>query len=77
MYCHKDPAPWLRSLVGQRVHQAASIRLYGLDRALVSALAAGLDRRTTWSVTRTEGVLYVAVGELTRTAPVTALAWPE
>ncbi|MFT4624684.1 MAG: hypothetical protein ACI8PZ_003343 [Myxococcota bacterium] len=77
VYCHKDPERWLRSLSGQRVHQAESIGLFCFDRGLVSAMAAALERRSPWSVTRTEGVLYVAVGDLTRSAPLTELLWPQ
>lgn len=76
VYCHKDPAPWLRALTGQRVHEASSLRLYALDRKLVEALADTLDRRAAWSVTRSEGVLYVATDTLEVEAPLESLPWP-
>lgn len=76
VYCHKDPAPYLRALSGHRVHQSERIGLYALDRALVAQLAEGLDRRNTWGLSRIDGLLYVEVGGASLSGPITTLAWP-
>src|SRR6187455_1770661 len=44
VYVHKDPAQWLRSLEGARIHRAGEMEIWALDRALVAALAARLER---------------------------------
>lgn len=64
VYCHKEPDPWLRSLAGQRIHNAQAIKLVLLDRGFVGALAEAVGRRTALSLTVTEGELYVDVGAL-------------
>lgn len=59
VYCHKKPAPWLRTLAGSTVHQAESLRLVALPPAEMAALGDALGRRSAWQVTRTEGVVYL------------------
>jgi uncharacterized protein YaeQ len=76
VYCHKDPAPWLRQLVGAKLYAPDRVHLFGLDRALVTALAATLERRVSWSVSRTEGELYVDAGGRSHHAVLAALAIP-
>jgi uncharacterized protein YaeQ len=51
------------SLAGERIHRAASIELYGLDRALVTALVSRLDRRMAFELSVADGMLYVTIGE--------------
>ncbi|MEQ1564916.1 MAG: YaeQ family protein [Myxococcota bacterium] len=62
VYCHKDPAAWLRSLAGAKLHMPESIGLWALDRRLIGSLTGTLDRRASWSVSRTEGELFLDVG---------------
>src|SRR6185295_4944326 len=38
VYVHKDPAQFLRSLDGARIHRAESVEVYALDRGLVGAI---------------------------------------
>src|SRR4051812_28797030 len=38
VYTHKDPAQFLKQLAGKRIHNAGSLELYAIDRALVNAL---------------------------------------
>src|SRR5688572_25183343 len=35
VYVHKDPAQWLRTLAGERIHNPETLELYALDRPLV------------------------------------------
>ena len=36
VYMHKDPALFLRSLAGERIHRVEALELYALDRELVA-----------------------------------------
>jgi uncharacterized protein YaeQ len=74
VYCHKDPTPWLRALGAAKVHAPDRLHLFGLDRAFVSKLAATLDRRNAWSVSRNEGELYVEAGSVSLATVVTPLS---
>src|SRR5215216_3560705 len=62
VYTHKDPAQFLRQLSGERIHRAHALELYAIDRALVSALVARLERRVAFSVSITDDELYVSIG---------------
>ena len=61
VYTHKDPAQLLRALAGERIHKAESIELFAVDRALLAALVAQLDRRVAMELSVTEGHLFVTV----------------
>lgn len=62
VYTHKDPAQIVRLLAGQRIHRAAALELYAVDRALLAALAERLDRRMAFDLSVTEGQLYITLG---------------
>ncbi len=76
VYCHKDPAPWLRLLAGATVHRAETIALWGLDPAVVGAVAATLDRRNRWQLTRTDGTVYLDTEGASFVLELQPLAWP-
>jgi uncharacterized protein YaeQ len=61
IYTHRDPARLAGQLAGERIHKAADVELYGIDRALIDGLVARLDRRNSWALTVTDRHLYVAV----------------
>ncbi len=62
VYTHKDPRQFLDRLAGERIHRANELELYAIDRALVSALVARLDRRVGFSVSVTDRELYISIG---------------
>jgi len=62
VYTHKDPAQFLKQLSGRKIHNAEALELYALDRSLVSALVARLERRVAFSVSVTDGELYLSIG---------------
>jgi uncharacterized protein YaeQ len=62
VYTHKDPRQFLNRLAGEKIHRADRLELYAIDRALVSALVARLDRRLAFSVSVADRELYVAIG---------------
>jgi len=74
VYTHKDPEQFLRRLEGEKIHRAADLELYAIDRALIDALAARLERRTAFSLSISDRELYVSIGEETLTGAVTRLS---
>jgi uncharacterized protein YaeQ len=73
VYTHKDPARFLDQLAGQRIHRADALALYAIDRGLVGALAARLERRVAFSLSVTDGELYLSIGADTLTGAVVRL----
>lgn len=76
VYTHKDPTRLLENLAGERIHRAADLEIYALDRALVAALVARLDRRMTFALGVCGGELFVSIGTDTLTGVVQALGRP-
>jgi uncharacterized protein YaeQ len=72
-YTHKDPRQFLDRLAGEKIHRADQLELYAIDRALVSALVARLERRVALSVAIAERELYVAIGTENLHGPVVRL----
>ena len=62
VYTHKDPAQFVKQLAGRKIHNADALELYALDRELVSALVARLERRVAFSVSVTDKELYLSIG---------------
>ena len=69
VYTHKDPVQLLRNLTGEKIHRAADIELYAIDRALIAALVQRLDRRMAFALSINERELYVSIGADTLTGP--------
>lgn len=70
VYMHKDPAQYLRSLSGARIHRGDSIELLAFDRALIADLIARLDRRMAFALSVADRELYVSIGDATLTGAV-------
>jgi uncharacterized protein YaeQ len=62
VYTHKDPTQFLKQLAGEKIHNAQALELYAIDRTLVDALVARLDRRVAFSLSVTERELYFSIG---------------
>jgi uncharacterized protein YaeQ len=62
VYTHKDPRQFVNQLAGERIHRADQLELYAIDRPLISALVARLERRMAFSVSIAERELFVAIG---------------
>jgi uncharacterized protein YaeQ len=65
VYMHKDPTPLLDRLNGARIHRAEAIELWAVDRTLLLALVAQLDRRVAFSLSVMDRELFVAIGSAT------------
>ncbi len=70
VYTHRDMAHLLRNLEGERIHRAEALELYAFDRALITALAARLERRMVFSLSVNDHDLYLSIGRDTLTGPV-------
>jgi uncharacterized protein YaeQ len=62
VYTHKDPAQFQNQLARERIHNADALELYAVDRGLVAALAARLERRMEFSLSVTDHELYLSIG---------------
>ncbi|MDQ6635375.1 MAG: YaeQ family protein [Gemmatimonadota bacterium] len=76
VYTHRDPAPLVRQLAGERIHRSTELELYGIDRQLMAALVSHLDRRNAWELSVTERHLYVTVDGATLEGDVTRVPLP-
>ena len=65
VYTHRDPARLVSLLSGEKIHRAAELELYGIDRQLIDGLVARLDRRNAWELSVTDHHVYVAVQGVT------------
>ena len=71
VYTHKDPDVLLRQCAVERIHRGESIRLHGFDRALITGLAARLQRRTAFSLSVADRHLHVSLGDETLSGELT------
>ena len=62
VYTHKDPRQFLKQLAGEQIHHAEALELYAIDRGLVTALVARLERRVAFSLSVTDRELYLSIG---------------
>jgi len=65
VYTHKDPVQMLKLWANERIHRIEDLELYRIDRALLDAMVAALDRRMAFSLSVNERDLYIAVGDQT------------
>ena len=61
VYTHRDAARLVAQLADERIHRAAALEFYGIDRSLIEGLVSRLDRRNTWEMSVTDHHVYVAV----------------
>jgi uncharacterized protein YaeQ len=73
VYTHKDPEQFMRRLEGEKIHRAGDLELYAIERGLIAALAARLERRIAFSISITDRELYVSIGAETLTGVVKRL----
>jgi uncharacterized protein YaeQ len=73
VYAHREMTPWLARLRGERIHRAEALEIHAMDRELVAALVARLERRMDFDLSVSEKTLYVSIGEETLTGTVELL----
>ena len=76
VYIHKDPTQFLKQLAGERIHNAAAVELYALDRALVAALVGRLERRVAFSASISDREFYISIGTENITGAAARLTLP-
>ena len=76
LYVHKDPAQWLRSLDGARIHRADALEVWAFDRALIASLVARLERRTSFALSVSDRDLYVSFADAALSGRLTRLSLP-
>lgn len=65
VYTQKDPAQWLRTLSGARIHNSDALELYAVDRALIAAIAARLERRMAFALSIDDRELSLSMADAT------------
>ncbi len=76
VYTHKDADKLLAQWSGERIHRAADLELYAIDRGLTAALVAKLERRMTLALSVTGGHVYATLGDAVLEGPVNRYTLP-
>lgn len=63
VYVHKDAGRWVKDVQDARIHRAGELEAFALDRDWLAGIVAKLDRRNQWSLARSDGQIYLTVGE--------------
>ncbi|MEI6667880.1 MAG: YaeQ family protein [Acidobacteriota bacterium] len=70
VYTHKDPAQLVSRLSGERIHRADALELYAIDRTLISACVARLDRRMGFALSVADREINLSLANETLTGTV-------
>ena len=70
VYTHRDPRQVLAQFAGEKIHRSDEIPIRAFDRRLIEQIAAVIDRRTSFSLSVSQGELYVSIGDQTITLPI-------
>ncbi len=65
VYTHRDPEQWVIKLAAAKIYRAEKLEVFAFDRAWLSQLISRLERRMRFSLTRSEGDIYLTVGGAT------------
>ena len=65
IYTYKDGVQLADALTKANVHRLSEISLYALDPSFLRDVGARLGRTNEWVVVRTDGTLFVTVGDTT------------
>lgn len=65
VYAHKEAGQLAEALRAGEIHRADEIQLFEFTPSLLAALADSLQKKNHWEVLRSEGQIYVTVGEKT------------
>ena len=73
VYTHRDVTQLLKQWAGERIHRADELELYAFDRAFIAAFGAKLERRMAIALSRTDGHLYLTIGDVVLEGAVTQI----
>lgn len=65
VYTHRDIRQLLLQLEGKKIHRREALAIVPLQPRFVDDIAARIDRRTKLSISRTEGHVYLSIGDVT------------
>jgi uncharacterized protein YaeQ len=65
VYVHKDPSQWVDKLATAKIHRAEKLEVFAIERAWLAQFVAKLERRMRFSLARSEGEMYLTIGEST------------
>ena len=65
VYLHKDAGQWLAGLRAAKIHRAEDLELYAIERSLVNALAAQLDRRMSFALAVSDREIFISLADAT------------
>jgi len=68
VYVHRDLDSWLARLAGARIHRAEALEIYAVERELLAALVAQLERRMEIDLSVADRTLYLTVNGATLTS---------
>ena len=61
VYTHRDPEKVIAAWAGKRIHRLDRITVQSFDPGFVDAAVSALERRTTMTVSRSDGQLYLDI----------------
>jgi len=70
LYVHRDVDALLARLAGERIHRAEALRICAVDRDLLAAFVARLDRRMSFDLAVSDRTLYLTLGDDTLTGTI-------
>jgi uncharacterized protein YaeQ len=76
VYTHKDPEQLAARLSAEKIHRAAALELYAVDRDWLTALTARLERRMEFALTVADRNVYLSLGAETWTCSVPRISLP-
>jgi uncharacterized protein YaeQ len=71
VYVHKDPAHLISQLLREEIFEADTIRVYGFEPGFIDQLSAVVEKRTSMSISVSEGHLYLNVAGKDFESPLT------
>jgi uncharacterized protein YaeQ len=76
VYSHKDPVQWLARLAGEKIHRAAALEIFALDRDWLGGVEDRLERRMQFALTVAARHLYLSIGAETLSGGIEPCAVP-
>jgi uncharacterized protein YaeQ len=74
VYVHREASQWLEGLAIARIHRAAEIEITAIDRNLIGAFIAKLERRMSFAMSIAESEIFAAFTGATLSGRLTRLS---
>ena len=65
VYVHKESAQWLAGLRSATIHRVETLELYAIERSLIAAFVARLDRRMSFALAVSDRELFISLADST------------